>query len=138
MTATVYLLLQRTAGAYTNYLKTSRLEVSWYAVGSADKSRGMPSALPTSLEVYICCSIQLRHHYVDVVAAHARAEGRHAGTVVAARHRMQLSVAALMLDAVEDAFEHVDALGVADKQHLVGQGAGCQVYVIEATVGGQW
>ena len=118
--ATVYVLLQRAAGANAHYLQLA-------------VALGLPCPVFHSQR-----GVELRHDYVDVVAAHACAEGRHAGAVVAARQGVQLAVAALVFHAVEDALEHLDALGVANEQHLVGQGVAGEVYVVEAAVGGQW
>ena len=119
MAAAVYLGLQRAAGADAHQLQLP-----------------VASRVPHPV-LHPQGGVQLGHDDVDVVTAHAGAEGCHAGAVVAAGEGMELAVVALELDAFEDVFEHVDPRGVTNEQHLVGQGAAVEVYVVEAAVRGE-
>ena len=57
--------------------------------------------------------------------------------VVEACEGMHLTVVGFVLNAVEDAFEHLYTSGVAHENHIVGKGVSGQVYVVQASVGGQ-
>ena len=57
--------------------------------------------------------------------------------MVTACEDVYFAVFGLEFDALEDVFEHVDSPGVTNEQHLVGQGAAGESYVIEAAVGGK-
>ena len=74
----------------------------------------------TSLEVDIGGGIELGYHDVDVVASHAGAESCKAVAVIASCEGMQFAVLAFELNRIEDVFEHVHTVGVANQKDVVG------------------
>ena len=58
--------------------------------------------------------------------------------MIASGEGMELTVAGLVFDAFEYLFKHVHTVRVSDQQHVVGQGAAGEVYMIQAPVGGQY
>ena len=74
--------------------------------------------------------VELGHDDVDVVAAHACGEGGEAGAVVGAGQGVDFAVGGFELNGFEDVFEHFDTRGVANEQHLVGQGVAVESYMV--------
>ena len=89
-------------------------------------------------EVEVGGSVQLGDHDVDVVAAHTGGECCESGAVIASREGMQFAVVRLVLNAVEDFFEHIDPIGVAHQKHIVGEGVAGKMNVVKAPVGSQY
>ena len=89
-------------------------------------------------EVEVGGGVEFGGHDVDVVASHACGEGSETATVVASGKGMQFAVVRLVFDGFENAFEHVDALGVAYQEHVVGEVVAGQMNVVKAPVRSQY
>ena len=51
---------------------------------------------------------------------------------------MEFAVCAFEFDVVEDVFEHVDSVGIANKKNIVGQIVAGHINVVKAPVGSQY
>ena len=85
------------------------------------RQRAVRGLLGPQLEVDVGQCVEFVHHNVDVVAADARRQHRHALLAIGARHRVELAAALLAFHLGEVARNRSHPPRVAHEYHLVGQ-----------------
>ena len=89
-------------------------------------------------EVDVGGGVELGNDNVDVVASHSGTQCGETLSVIRSGQGMEFAVGAFEFDVVEDVFEHVDSVGIANKEDVVGQIVACHINVVKAPVGSQY